>query len=238
LSANGDRAEENVDALPPPRALLPGSLLTDEAWLADRVEQTGRQFRCADRRTNTTLWWYSASVVLLGPAVHALVRTGNAVDLSPSTLRFTLMFNGYLERVIPGGEIPGGAAGFGQHLDAALSQVIEPLSRTGRATERALWAIAADSLATRVLAESSITPAGTSIAPALATAIAEAATKVRPQPRFVDVSGRPEAAPRRYVQRGSCCLLYRVPDGLCISCPKQTPAERLARLQQHARAMG
>ena len=233
-----------MDGLPPAQSMLPGALLADEAWLGERVGQTGRQFGCADRRTNATLWWYSASVVLLGPSVHALVRSGRGLDLSTSALRFTLRFNGYLERVVARSELAPGPRALGRHLDEALGPVIEPLARISGATERALWAIAVDSLATRVLAETSVLTGGTDrqtddqAAPKLATAIAEPAARLRPLPRYVQVRGRPEAAAQRYVRRGSCCLLYRVPDGLCISCPKQTPAERLERLQQHARAMG
>jgi ferric iron reductase protein FhuF len=227
-----------MDGLPPSPATLPGSLLTDESWLAARVDQTGRQFGCAERRINATLWWYSSSVVLLGPVVHALVTSGAGRELSPSVLRFTLLSSGYLERVIPGPELPAGPAALGRHLDEVLAAMIEPLARTGQATERSLWAIAADSLATRVLAETSVTPGGTDRAPQIATAVAEAAARLRPRPRYQDVSGRPDAPARRYVRRGSCCLLFRVPAGLCISCPKQTPADRLERLQQHARTMG
>ena len=233
----------NRDDLPPAQRTLPGSLLTDESWLAERIEQTGRQFGCPERRTNATLWWYSASVVLLGPAVQALVTAGAGVDLSSSTLRFTLQFNGYLERVIAGAELDPGPAALGRHLDDALTPVIESLAAAGQASARSLWAIAADSLATRVLAETAVRPGndsagGTDDAPRIATAIAEAGPRLRPLPRYQDVRGRPDGPARRYVRRGSCCLLFRVPDGLCISCPKQTPADRFQRLQQHARTMG
>jgi ferric iron reductase protein FhuF len=227
-----------VDDLPSGPMTLPGSLLSDVSWLTERVDQIGRQLRCAERRTNATLWWYSASVVLLGPSVHALVMSGAGRELTTSTLRFALRFNGYLERVVPGPELDPGPAALGRHLDDALAQVIEPLARTGAVSERSLWAIAADSLATRVLAEVTVTPGGTDQAPSIATAIAQAGSRLRPLPRYQDVQGRPDRPPRRYVRRGSCCLLFRVPDGLCISCPKQTPAERLERLQQHARTMG
>jgi ferric iron reductase protein FhuF len=206
--------------------------------LAERVDQLGRESGCGERRTNATLWWYSASVVLLGPAVHELVTAGSGVSLSPPALRFTLRASGYLERVIAGARLEPGSATLGGHLDDVLGLVIEPLARTGGATERSLWAIAADSLATRVLAETAVTPGGTDRAPQIATAVAEAAPRLRPLPRYVDVRGRPGSPDRRYVQRGSCCLLFRVPGGLCISCPKQTPADRLARLQQHARSTG
>ncbi len=221
--------------------LLPGGLLTDESWLSERVDQTGRQFGCAERRTSATLWWYSASVVLLGPSVHELVVSGTGVSLAPETLRFTLRFNGYLERVVAGPPLVAGPAALGRHLDDVLARVIEPLARTSAATERSLWAIAVDSLATRVLsetAETSVAPGGTDQAPQVATAVAEAAAHLRPLPRYLDILGRPDGPPRRYVRRGSCCLLFRVPDGLCISCPKQTPADRVARLQEHARATG
>ena len=222
--------------------VLPGRLLTDQAWLSERVEQTGRQFGCSQRRVSATLWWYSASVVLLGPAVRELVRSAALVDLSPSTLRFTLLFNGYLDRVIPAvgpdnGALVDGPA-LGRHLDDVLGEIIGPLARAGRASEQSLWAIAADSLATRVLAETTASVPGPARAPELATAIAQAGPRLRPLPRFVDVIADPGAPVRRYVRRGSCCLLYRVPDGTCVSCPTQAPAERLERLRQHARAMG
>jgi hypothetical protein len=210
-------------------------LLTDPSWLSERVDQIGRQLRCRETRTNATLWWYSASAVLLGPAVHGLVRSGAGTGLSPSQLRFMVLGSGYLERVIPGTDLDPGPRALGQHLDDVLTQIIVPLARIGEATERSLWAIASDSLATRVLAETSASSEGSGRAPQVASAIAEAAPRLRPAPRFQDVQARPDGPAHRYVRRGSCCLLFRVPGGLCISCPKQSPADRLERLRQHAR---
>jgi hypothetical protein len=43
---------------------------------------------------------------------------------------------------------------------------------------------------------------------------------------------------RLYPERASCCLLWRVPAGKCITCPAQTPAERHDRLLRHARSQG
>jgi ferric iron reductase protein FhuF len=239
------------DGLPPAPPTLPGSLLSDESWLSARVDQLGRQSGCRERRTNATLWWYSASAVLLAPAVRELLTTGTGVSLAPEASRFTLRFNGYLERVVPGPALKDdGAPALGRHLDFALGQVIAPLARTGRATERSLWAIAVDSLATVVLAASNAMPGGVAEAPGIAAAIATGSERLRPRPRFVDIDpdqGRqtapttptaPTAPLRRYVRRGSCCLLLRVPEGKCITCPNQTPAERLERLVQHARAIG
>jgi ferric iron reductase protein FhuF len=241
-------ASMNLDGPPPSKPTLSGALLTDEAWLSERVEQLARQFRCSQQRTNATLWWYSASAVLLTPAIRELVTTGAAVSLAPASLRFTIGFNGYLERVIPGRTLPddvpanrgsGGGDGesaLGRHLDDALGQVIAPLARAGQATERSLWAIAADSLATVVLAAAGALPGGQSAAPPIAEAIAAASRRIRPRPRFVEVD--PGAGNLRlYVRRGSCCLLIRVPEGKCIACPNQVPAERYERLVRHARAM-
>jgi ferric iron reductase protein FhuF len=244
------------DALPPARPTLPGHLLTDEGWLCERVDQLARQLDCAQRRTNATLWWYSASAVLLAPAVRELVTTGAGASLRPASVRFTLRSNGYLERVIPGPALgDNGGASLGRHLDDALAQVIVPLARTGRASERSLWAIAADSLATVVLGASSAMPGGPAAAPGIAGAIATASDRIRPLPRFVDIdpvdgvavpaadppsdpqSSRASRATRKYIRRGSCCLLLRVPGGKCITCPNQVPSERLERLVQHARAL-
>ena len=230
------------------RATFPGELLADRGWLADRVDQTARQWGCPERRTNATLWWYSASAVLLGPAVQAFALTGAGAEVSPAATRFTVRGNGYLERVIPGPGLDPGAAALGAHLAVAFGQVIEPLADVGRATERSLWAIAADSLATVLL---SAAPVLASLRPSavvhaavgadwlaeLAASIASAGPRLRPLPRYLDVavSGDPPAT-RRYVRRGSCCLLVRVPDGKCLTCPNQTPADRLRRLTAHAEA--
>ena len=108
------------------------------------------------------------------------------VDLSPAAVRFSTRANGYLERVIPGAvpdgrlprddgrDQPGGPAlpllaALGRQLDDVLGQVIGPLAATGGAGERALWAIAVDSLATSVLAASAVTPGGSAAAPASTT---------------------------------------------------------------------
>ncbi len=228
----------DLPSLPSVPETWPGSLLVDPDWLSERIDRTARVWGGRERRTNATLWWYSASVVLLGPAVRSLVLTGAGVRISPAEIRFTTRSSGYLERVIPGAELDAGpdgdpAAALGRHLDVALAPVIELLAAAGGATERSLWAIAADSLASVVLAATAVTPGGSATAAAVAGAIAGAGERLRPLPRFVEIptSG---GAVARYVHRGSCCLLYRVPDGKCLSCPNQTPAERRARLVQHA----
>lgn len=215
----------STGGLPEPVTLLPGSLLLDQDWLSGQVRDTGAAYGCADRRVNTTLWWYSASTVLLGPSVHELVLLGRGTSLSAADVRLSPRPSG-LARIVPGPELAPGAAAFGAHLDTAIGPMVDALARVGGATPQSLWAVTADSLATRLLAE----VRGT--APEhLAEAIAAGSQRLRPRPRYTRVQGR------TYVHRASCCLLYRVPLGVCLSCPRQTPAERTERLRAPARTL-
>ncbi|GAA3611759.1 (2Fe-2S)-binding protein [Kineosporia mesophila] len=215
--------------LPEPIGLLPGSLLLDRDWLSGQVRDTGTFYGCQEPRLSATLWWYSTSAVLIGQSVHELVLLGAGLSLDPAVLRMTARPSG-LERVVPGHPLAPGPAAFGRHLDAALAPVIAALGDVGQVTSQSLWAVAADSLATRLLASRAPDPA------ALAAQVAAACSPLSPTPRFVEVPGRPGAAPSTYVHRVSCCLIYRVPMGKCLSCPRQLPAERRERLEAHAAA--
>ncbi|GAB3267951.1 (2Fe-2S)-binding protein [Kineosporia babensis] len=220
----------SVGGLPEPIALLPGSLLLDEDWLSGQVRDTGTFYGCAEPRLNATLWWYSASAVLLGPAVHELALLGSATSVRAADVRLAPRRAG-LERVVPGPSLAPGGLAFGAHLDLAVNPMVDVLARVGGATPQSLWAITADSLATRLLASVRFGPPD-----ALAEEIAAGSEYLRPAPRFVRVQGKPFAAPSTYVHRVSCCLLYRVPMGKCLSCPRQTPEERTERLEAHARS--
>ncbi|GLY31702.1 (2Fe-2S)-binding protein [Kineosporia sp. NBRC 101731] len=215
--------------LPEPIGFLPGSLLLDRDWLSGQVRDTGAFYGCREPRVSTTLWWYSASAVLFGPAIHELVLLGAGLSLDPAALRMTARPSG-LERVVPGRPLDPGPAAFGRHLDAALAPVIRALGDVGQVTPQSLWAVAADSLATRLLTSRAPDPAG------WAADIAGASERLSPTPRFVQVQGRPGAAPSTYVHRVSCCQIYRVPMSLCLSCPRRPPAERRQRLETHAAA--
>lgn len=245
--------------LPGPVGLLPGTLLLDTTWLAGRIRATGALYDCRDARVNATLWWYSASTVLLGRAVHELVLLGRGTGLAPVDLRI-LPGPAGLQRVVPGPPLPPGEHAFGEHLDQALAPVIDVLTRTAPVTARSLWALTADSLATRLLAE-----VRDGSPDDRAAAITAGSRLLRPAPRFVRIAAagvrtstgqEREAAPGStpvagagtygadsaavvpvsYVHRVSCCLLRRVPAGVCVSCPAQHPDERLLRLQAYARS--
>jgi hypothetical protein len=243
VAAHPEVADVVLDTATAGLAGLPGSVLTDAEWLAGRVADARRRWDCADDRVAATLWWYSSSTVLLAPAAAALAAAGRGVDLEPAGMRIALRADGFLRATRSGRALEDGPAALGRSL-VALDAHVTALAAAGGAGPRSLWAIAADALANRLLAS-----AGAAAAPALAAAAAAATGGLMPPPRFVTVpcaaitavrddlvrlglpvpSGSPED--RRYVRRGSCCLLYLAPDGdMCVSCPRQPPATRLQRL--------
>ncbi|WP_200173597.1 (2Fe-2S)-binding protein [Tomitella cavernea] len=222
-----------------------GTALCDEGWLARRVADTVRRWECPDDRTAGTLWWYSASVTMTAAAPAMLLAAGVAPDPEPGRATCALTDHGYL-RSVRAGRLLSGADDFARALGPALGRVIAPLARVSGASERALWAIAADSLANQALAAGR--EAGR-IAEAGALAVRLAAHTPMPTPRYTDLSAGcgskgPGAAEditvlpvdpasdvpggaRRVVRRCSCCLIYQAPgEGKCVSCPRRRPDDR------------
>ncbi|NGP09185.1 hypothetical protein G6038_27670 [Rhodococcus sp. 14C212] len=225
-------------------AVLPGTVTTDPRWLAGRVSDTGRRWDCGDPRVNGTLWWYSASSTLVAGPVAMLLATGYAPDPDPARLRCVLREDGYLGAVRSSRLLPGADA-FARALVPALSAIIAPLARVSGAPERALWAVASDSIANRAL------DAGRAARRVDDGCTLAAALSMPPllPPRFVDVDptgsvtaaapGSPEPADgRRFLRRSSCCLIYRATDsGTCTSCPRRSPADRAAALLRYVAAL-
>ncbi len=222
-----------------------GTALCDEEWLALRVADTVRRWDCPDDRTAGTLWWYSASVTMTGAAPAMLLAAGVAPDPDPHRAACTLTDYGYLASVRAGRLLPGADA-YGRALGPALERVIAPLARVSGASERALWAIAADALANQALAAGR--EAGR-VAEAGALAV-RLAREPMPAPRFTDVlqyrpgttdgdvallpadpaAAEPEGA-LRVVRRCSCCLIYQAPgEDKCVSCPRRRPDDRARAL--------
>ncbi len=185
---------------------MPALAITDSGWLGAQIEATARRYRHGRLPDIGVLWWYSASSVLLGLPVESRDPGLDSVTL-------------YLH---PDGRILDARSAavlddVGERLAAALSVSIDAVVRQTGAPRRALWAIATDSLANRVLW------AGKS--PAVAERLAAGVGPALPMPRYVEVSGR------LVVRRASCCLIYLAPgQAKCTSCPRQTPEERLRRL--------
>lgn len=210
-----------------PSASLPGTLLTDPAWLADRVADTGRRWDCADPRTNGTLWWYSASSTFVAAPLAMLLTTGYAPDPDPTRLRISLRDYGYLAAV-RSDRLLGSVDELAPALHAACAAIIVPLSAVSGAAPRALWAIVSDSIANRALGIGRETGR---VADGCALAAALSAPPLLP-PRYIDLTS--PAGQRRFVRRSSCCLIYLATDSdKCSSCPRRSPADRETALLRH-----
>ena len=211
---------------PPTAAALPAALLADAEWTAGRLAALGERYGSGDRRVLATVWWYSASSVLLTPALAGLA-TGLPLSGRLADTSVALLAGG--TPVAATSSAPGGdPAG---ELRETLAAVIDAVAVAGGMRPRPLWAIAADSLANRLLAlgralgdERRVT--------GLAAPLAAAVGPPLPAPRYVDVAGM------RFPRRVSCCLLYRLPpEPLCTSCPRRPAPEREVLLEDAASRM-
>jgi ferric iron reductase protein FhuF len=214
--------------VPPPGATsLPATLLADEGWTASRLASRALTQGTDDRRVLATVWWYSASSVLLTPPLAGLV-TGVPLSARLEDTTLAALPGGLLVAAVSSAAGPASVEAAAAELRTALAAVIGAVVRAGRLRERPLWAIATDSLANRLLA---VGRAVGDVAGAtrLAGPLAAAVGPPLPAPRYVDVAGA------RFTRRASCCLLYRVPgEPLCTSCPRRPAAERQVLLEDTA----
>ena len=209
--------------LPPSALPVAAALLAEPDRVAGLIESR-TPVRMADRRVAATLWWYSASTVLLTPALAGLV-TG--VPLSGRLADMSLAFRA--DGLPVAAVSRSGTDDVAADVRETLAEVIGTVAPAGRMGERPLWAIATDSIANQLLALGRAlgdVPAATAHAAPLAAAIGAPL----PVPRYVDVAGA------RFTRRASCCLIVELPGGsLCTSCPRRPPAERRGLLAQAAR---
>lgn len=218
------RGAAALGLLPPPgAAAVPAALLADPGWTAERLIERGRAQRSSDLRVLATVWWYSASTVLLTPPLAGLIA---GIPLSARLEDTSISFRAGLpcaaHTVAGGSDLAG-------ELRSSLAAVVAAVAEAGRMRQRPLWAIAADSLANQLLAlgrSVGDVPAVTALAGPLAAAIGFPL----PAPRYVDVGAA------RFARRVSCCLVVELPgQAMCTSCPRRPPAERRALLEQAAR---
>lgn len=210
--------------VPPGAALVPATLLADADWTAQVLAARAPRGRPVDRRVLATVWWYSASSVLVTPPLAGLVA-GIPLSAQLSDLAVAL-----LPGAVPIAAVAGaGAQDPATDLRGSLAAVIGAVAEAGGMRERPLWAIATDSLANRLLdlGRAAGDPAA---ATARARSLAAAIGAPLPEPRYEDVAGT------RFTRRASCCLLVELPSGsMCTSCPRRPPEERRALLERLAR---
>jgi hypothetical protein len=208
---------------PPSAASVPVAALADAAGAAGLVAARARALGRPEPRVAATVWWYSASAVLLAPPLAGLV-TGVPLSARPADLSLSLASGG-----LP---VAATSSALGSDLAAelreTLSVVIGAVAEAGRMREAPLWAVATDSLAAGLLSLGRAIRDVSGIT-ALAAPLATAIGTPLPVPRYVDVGGA------RFVRRASCCLVYELPGGpLCTSCPRRLPAERRVLLERAA----
>jgi len=214
-----------LDLVAPPGALaVPGVRLADPAWTAEVLAARARRQRTRDRRVLATLWWYSASSVLLTPVLAGLV-TGVRLSARLADTSVHLLAG---HTPIAATATAGAGDDVAGELRGSLAAVVAAVAEAGGMRERPLWAIATDSLANRLLALGRAV-GDVDVVTALAGPLAAAVGGPLPAPRYVDVGGT------RFTRRASCCLLDRVPHEVrCTSCPHRTPFERQVLLEDAA----
>jgi len=230
---DGEAQQQVVAALPPAAAYglvaPPGTTpvavrdLADRDRLAGLVAAHAALYPHASVGVVTTIWWYLASAVLAGPpAAGALAGVPLSADAGDLDLH-----------VGPAG-MPAAAVSrrlgpddAGPALGATFGLLVDGLCAVGGLRPRPLWALAADSLATRLLAlgraQGRLARATT-----LARELVASTGAPVPLPRFVDVAGA------RFLVRSSCCLLYRAGGDLCTSCPRRPADQRRDLLERAA----
>jgi FhuF-like iron-sulfur protein len=193
---------------------VPAVAVTDPAWLADALAATAGRFLLTRPATTGVLWWYSASSVLLGPVAESYVKGGPVADPALTAMTLLVHRDGRVLDARSSGEVARADAP--ARLAALVETCVPAVAAASGAAERALWAIATDSLANRVLWAGG----GAAHAEALA------GDGRFPVPRYVEVGGQ------RVVRRASCCLVYEAPgQQKCVSCPRQDPDDRSRRLR-------
>lgn len=199
--------------------------LADPAWVRERIELAARLYGRASDAVLGTVSWYSASSVLVAPAVESRVATGTALDPGLDSVTLYIRHDGRFTGASSGRPLGTDMTALGAALYASLEPAIEGLAAESGARSRALWAIAADSIANRLLWSGQAIGKVTE-AKALATPLAEAIGPALPRPRYAEIG------PHTVVRRVSCCLIDKATGGdKCTSCPNQHPDTRERRIR-------
>lgn len=195
---------------------LPASIMTSPDWLAEQLRLRSVRWNTDDARVLAALWWYSASAWVIGPTLISLARgdqllSGDLDDLAIHWLPDSRITGATSSRVLVSTSPIGSAA---DSLLGLFEHVIPAVADLAGIAERPLWAVAADSIATRLLAigqEIGEVDRVVGLLPALADSIGGV------MPRVGFTGSGSQLTPRRV----SCCLLYLAPEqSKCSFCPK------------------
>jgi ferric iron reductase protein FhuF len=107
---------------PPTAAVVPASALADPGWTEELLALRARQTGTAARRVQATVWWYSASLVLVTPALAGLV-TGRPLSARLADTSMAFLPGGWPVAAtswVPGGDV---AAELRDSLAAAVVAV-------------------------------------------------------------------------------------------------------------------
>lgn len=200
---------------------IPATAFADADWTAARLRELAVRYGTADPAVLAALWWYSASAVLVAPALAGLVAG------RPLSARLADVSVAMLPGPVPMAATSSAPAeDLSAELRETLSAVVTVIAAAADVRPRPLWAIATDSIASRLLALGSAlgdVPRTTALAVSLADQIGPPLLT----PAYVDVGGT------RFVHRVSCCQLYRAPgQPMCTSCPRRPETERRTLLAE------
>ncbi|MGW8380880.1 (2Fe-2S)-binding protein [Streptomyces sp. ODS28] len=236
----------------PPTGPLPfiatadGARLRDPAWMRDQVRASAQRWRTDSPRVAATLWWYTASTVLLAPPLLTDFLAGRAVHPGPEGLELRFAEAGRLVAARTTTPCDGPLTG---PLRELIATCADGLAAAAGMRPRPLWSIAADSLA-GLLVRAGRETGGLEESTGHARSLAAEIGAPLPEPRWVDVRvpdgsdglfpPPPPDAPEveRFVRRGSCCLIYEAPgEAKCAACPRRTPDDRALQLELAASRM-
>lgn len=246
---------------------IPASAILDPEWIGDEMRLRAQRWQSEDPMVLGTVLWRAISGALVLPTVasqfvtgtalspglpdvylHRRAITGRDIDFTEPELISTLD-GAFTPNRKKYGRLVGARStrvlttSVESALIEALGTGIEYLASICGKGERRLWSVAVDSIATRYLWAGQATGReneAKEAARATVRAMSDLLPRPRlPEPRFQTAVPEAPAAPRTFVHRVSCCLLYNGPHGVkCSTCPRQHPDVRLDRLTERARRMG
>jgi len=212
-----DRGHHPAFILGSDEQLVPAVSMIDHDWLAEQLRLRGLRWGTDDARVLATLWWYSASAWMICPTLASLALGGQVLsadcdDLAVHWLPDSRITGATSSRVLASGTSPLEAAA--DSLRGLFEHVITAVTTLAGIGPRPLWAIAADSIATRVASIGRAT-GELELVTGLLHPLCEAIGSSLPMPGYVG------AGPALETRRLSCCLLYLAPgQSKCSSCPK------------------